>query len=38
MVEFSTVLPPILVALGIAAAAGVGVHRLVRSAKGDPGD
>jgi hypothetical protein len=38
VVEFITVLPPVLFAMAIAAAAGVGVHRLMKASKDGAGD
>ena len=37
MTEMLTVLPPVLVAMVIAAGAGVGVHRLIRTRRGGSG-
>lgn len=38
MTELITVVPPLLVAVAIVAAAALGVHRLVRGSKADPSD
>jgi hypothetical protein len=37
MTELITVVPPVLVAAAIVAAAALGVHRLIRGSKGTPG-
>jgi type II secretory pathway component PulK len=38
MTELMTVLPPLVVAAAIVAAAALGIHRFIRASKAAPGD